>query len=61
MAQIIELQSFRRTRPPRETVVGGEAEILFFLGVRYESTNGTAPVEPGRPTGSSGRGRKTRA
>ena len=60
MAQIIELHSFRRTRPPREAVFSGEAEILFFLGVRYESTNGTAPAEPRRPTGSPGRGRKTR-
>ena len=61
MAQIIDLQSFRQTRRPRTAIASGGAEILFFLGVRYEWTDGTAPAKPGRPGGSSGGGRKRRA
>lgn len=59
MAQIIELESFRRTRPIRETIPSGGAEILFFLGVRYERME--SPAEPAGPAGRVGRRRRKRA
>ena len=59
MAQIIDLESFRRPRPTRETIPSGGAEILFFLGVRYERTD--APAEPPGPAGGMGRRRRKRA
>ena len=59
MAQIIDLESLRRTRPTRETIPSGGAEILFFLGVRYERMD--APAEPTRPAGGVGRRRRRRA
>ncbi len=59
MAQIIDLESFRRTRPTRTTIPSGSAEILFFLGVRYERTD--TPAKPTGPAGGVGRRRRKRA
>lgn len=36
MAQIIDFQFARAARPSRAATAPGNAEILFFLGVRYE-------------------------
>lgn len=60
MAQIIDLESIRRTRPTRETSPSAGAEILFFLGVRYERMD--APAKPTGPAaGGIGRRRGKRA
>ena len=61
MAQIIELQSFQAARPPRALVAGTGAEILFFLGVRYERMPDPAPEPADRPTRAVRRPRKRRA
>ena len=61
MAQIIDFQSLRHARPQRELLPTGGAEILFFLGVRYERMADDIPVEPRRPSGNARRGRKSRA
>ena len=63
MAQIIEMQPFSRLRPIRETFVGN-AEIMFFMGVRYERVPDAPPVVPApQPVGNTAarRGRKRRA
>ena len=60
MAQIIEMEPFRAARPARDPRPSGGAEILFFLGVRYERMPETpAPVE--RPARKAKRARKRRA
>lgn len=46
MSQIIAMEPFRRARPMREAVESGGAEILFFLGVRYERMPDAPPVNP---------------
>lgn len=59
MTQIIDLESVRRTRPTRTTNPSGDAEILFFLGVRYERMD--TPANPTGPAGGVGRRRRKRA
>ncbi len=46
MAHIIEMESFRRARPAHDREAGSGAEILFFLGVRYERMPEAPPVTP---------------
>ena len=65
MGQVIPLQREARRRPP-SVAPGGEAQILFFLGVRYcrDDTDGQGGepmnTEPKKPTNSRSR-RKKRA
>jgi hypothetical protein len=61
MAQIISLES--RTRPPRPAALHqGDAQILFFLGVRYVRPEPSLATPDGEPEahGSHGAGAKKR-
>lgn len=60
MAQIIDFETFKHARPPREAFADGDAEILFFLGVRYERMTDDSPAEPPRRSGTPRRKRKAR-
>ena len=59
MAQIIDFQTARNSRPAIEAAPGEGAEILFFLGVRYVRME--TPVEPTNPEKAVRRSRKKRA